>query len=624
MLPSVFVFSTSVKEVSSKKNKMSNDDSNARVLFRTRTAQHLAKVVNVDKTTPLEDVTLLPANAPERAVYEIMKQRQYADIIVRNGSVVYLVKLTLQKNGTFDSRDAYDRMRSAFAVVKNSVPGCQRVRALFVTKFNVHVRQALDFDGAVACLVDCDGFSDKAFMTKVNDFLFEDSDEAAQNTETREEFRTRTAQQLATVVNVDKTTQLKDAFSLPSVGPDVAVYENLKQRQYADIIVRKGTVVYLVKLTLQKNGTFDSRDAYRRMQDEFENVKESLNCDRVRVFFVSKFHVNVRVPADFEGEVFRLTKDQIDQRFLNLTAEYFDEQADAGRRGQLIGALPTGNCYKFTLSDKPDYSCKHVIDLSRVSNRATLVEEIKLLTNFNDDNFLKYVSVDEETSADVVSVFTEYLDVVPISEYISERVASGTAATEVVTDLIKKLVTALECAHSKEVVLGDLQSCMIGVTADGKVKIDRGDWRRHLTDASKGSLSKMTQSRRVAPEATATLGSRTKSANIWNLGAIVYDMVFPDPDREGVAEEDESVSVAIERHQRSTATLDQTIAEFLNKCLEPNPTLRPDAQALNKFLTLPPNPNPKNPPFVPFPFRRPKPAPEGNKDQKSTETIAKS
>ncbi|XP_023735065.1 mitogen-activated protein kinase kinase kinase NPK1 [Lactuca sativa] len=263
------------------------------------------------------------------------------------------------------------------------------------------------------------------------------------------------------------------------------------------------------------------------------------------------------------------------------------------RKGELIGCGAFGRVYMGMNLDSGELLA--VKQVSVVVNTASkdktqahireLEEEVKLLKNLSHPNIVRYLGTAREEES--LNIFLEFVPGGSISSLLGKF---GSFPESVIRMYTKQLLLGLEYLHKNGIMHRDIKGANILVDNKGRIKLaDFGASKKVVELATMtGAKSMKGTPYWMAPEVILQTG-HSFSADIWSVGCTVIEMATGKPPWSQQYQE-----VAALFHIGTTKAhppipdhLSAEAKDFLLKCLQKEPNLRPDASELlqHPFVT---------------------------------------
>ncbi|XP_076932452.1 mitogen-activated protein kinase kinase kinase NPK1-like [Bidens hawaiensis] len=263
------------------------------------------------------------------------------------------------------------------------------------------------------------------------------------------------------------------------------------------------------------------------------------------------------------------------------------------RKGELIGCGAFGRVYMGMNLDSGELLA--VKQVSVVVNTASkdktqahireLEEEVKLLKNLSHPNIVRYLGTAREEES--LNIFLEFVPGGSISSLLGKF---GSFPESVIRMYTKQILLGLEYLHKNGIMHRDIKGANILVDNKGQIKLaDFGASKKVVELATMtGAKSMKGTPYWMAPEVILQTG-HSFSADIWSVGCTVIEMATGKPPWSQQYQE-----VAALFHIGTTKAhppipdhLSSEAKEFLLKCLQKEPDLRPNASELlqHPFVT---------------------------------------
>ncbi|KAK8704935.1 hypothetical protein V6N13_048547 [Hibiscus sabdariffa] len=262
------------------------------------------------------------------------------------------------------------------------------------------------------------------------------------------------------------------------------------------------------------------------------------------------------------------------------------------RKGELIGCGAFGRVYMGMNLDSGELlAVKQVSIAANASKEKTqaqireLEEEVKLLQNLSHPNIVRYLGTARED--DSLNILLEFVPGGSISSLLGKF---GSFPESVIRMYTKQLLLGLEYLHKNRIVHRDIKGANILVDNKGCIKLaDFGASKKVVELATiNGAKSMKGTPYWMAPEVILQTG-HSFSADIWSVGCTIIEMATGKPPWSQQYQE-----VAALFHIGTTKShppipehLSVEAKDFLLKCLQKEPELRPTASELlqHTFVT---------------------------------------
>ncbi|KAA8527568.1 hypothetical protein F0562_034717 [Nyssa sinensis] len=307
-----------------------------------------------------------------------------------------------------------------------------------------------------------------------------------------------------------------------------------------------------------------------------EKVGSSIRKSRIGIFSKPPLRA---LPPIAKADVIKSTKD--------------DAPPIRWRKGELIGCGAFGRVYMGMNLDSGELlAVKQVsIAASSASKEKTqahireLEEEVKLLKNLSHPNIVRYLGTAREDES--LNILLEFVPGGSISSLLGKF---GSFPESVIRMYTKQLLLGLEYLHRNEIMHRDIKGANILVDNKGCIKLaDFGASKKVVELATiTGAKSMKGTPYWMAPEVILQTGHKF-SADIWSVGCTVIEMATGKPPWSQQYQE-----VAALFHIGTTKShppipdhLSVEAKDFLLKCLQKEPNLRPGASDLlqHPFVT---------------------------------------
>ncbi|KAJ8755645.1 hypothetical protein K2173_022240 [Erythroxylum novogranatense] len=256
------------------------------------------------------------------------------------------------------------------------------------------------------------------------------------------------------------------------------------------------------------------------------------------------------------------------------------------RKGELIGCGAFGHVYMGMNLDSGELLA--VKQVSIAANGASreraqshikeLEEEVKLLQNLSHPNIVRYLGTvrEEET----LNILLEFVPGGSISSLLSKF---GPFPEAVVRTYTTQLLLGLEYLHKNGIMHRDIKGANILVDNKGCIKLaDFGASKQVVELATvSGAKSMKGTPYWMAPEVILQTG-HSFSADIWSVGCTVIEMATGKPPWSQQYQEVAALFYigSTKSHPEIPDHLSAEAKDFLLKCLQKEPNMRPDASKL--------------------------------------------
>lgn len=268
-------------------------------------------------------------------------------------------------------------------------------------------------------------------------------------------------------------------------------------------------------------------------------------------------------------------------------------QAIRWRKGELIGCGAYGRVYMGMNLDSGELlAIKQVLIAANSSSKANaqnqiqeLEEEVKLLRNLSHPNIVRYLGTARED--DALNILLEF---VPGGSIASLLGKFGSFTEPVIRMYTKQLLQGLEYLHNNGIMHRDIKGANILVDNKGCIKLaDFGASKKVVELVTiTGAKSMKGTPYWMAPEVILQTG-HSLPADIWSVGCTVIEMATGKPPW---SEQFQEVAALFhigttKSHPPIPEHISPPAKDFLLKCLEKEPNLRPTATQLlqHPFLT---------------------------------------
>ncbi|OIW17500.1 hypothetical protein TanjilG_22612 [Lupinus angustifolius] len=264
------------------------------------------------------------------------------------------------------------------------------------------------------------------------------------------------------------------------------------------------------------------------------------------------------------------------------------------RKGELIGCGAFGHVYVGMNLDSGELlAVKQVLIAASSASKEKakahikeLEEEVKLLKDLSHPNIVRYLgTVREEESLNIL------LEFVPGGSISSLLGKFGAFPEAVIRTYTKQILVGLEYLHKNGIIHRDIKGANILVDNKGCIKLaDFGASKQVVELATiSGAKSMKGTPYWMAPEVILQTG-HSFSADIWSVGCTVIEMVTGKPPWSQQYQQEVAALFHIgttKAHPPIPDHLSAGAKDFLIKCLEKEPDLRPSASELlqHPFVT---------------------------------------
>ncbi|ESQ35976.1 hypothetical protein EUTSA_v10006999mg [Eutrema salsugineum] len=263
------------------------------------------------------------------------------------------------------------------------------------------------------------------------------------------------------------------------------------------------------------------------------------------------------------------------------------------RKGQLIGRGAFGTVYMGMNLDSGELlAVKQVLIAANCASKEKtqahiqeLEEEVKLLKNLSHPNIVRYLGTVRED--DTLNILLEFVPGGSISSLLEKF---GPFPESVVRTYTKQLLFGLEYLHNHAIMHRDIKGANILVDNKGCIKLADFGASKQVAELAtiSGAKSMKGTPYWMAPEVILQTG-HSFSADIWSVGCTVIEMVTGKAPWSQQYKEVAAIFFigTTKSHPPIPDTLTSDAKDFLLKCLQEEPNLRPTASELLKhpFVT---------------------------------------
>ncbi|XP_019094884.1 PREDICTED: mitogen-activated protein kinase kinase kinase ANP1 [Camelina sativa] len=263
------------------------------------------------------------------------------------------------------------------------------------------------------------------------------------------------------------------------------------------------------------------------------------------------------------------------------------------RKGQLIGRGAFGTVYMGMNLDSGELlAVKQVLIAANCASKEKtqahiqeLEEEVKLLKNLSHPNIVRYLGTVRED--DTLNILLEFVPGGSISSLLEKF---GPFPESVVRTYTRQLLLGLEYLHNHAIMHRDIKGANILVDNKGCIKLADFGASKQVAELATitGAKSMKGTPYWMAPEVILQTG-HSFSADIWSVGCTVIEMVTGKAPWSQQYKEVAAIFFigTTKSHPPIPDTLSSDAKDFLLKCLQEVPNLRPTASELLKhpFVT---------------------------------------
>ncbi|KAL4188150.1 hypothetical protein AMTRI_Chr09g42630 [Amborella trichopoda] len=256
------------------------------------------------------------------------------------------------------------------------------------------------------------------------------------------------------------------------------------------------------------------------------------------------------------------------------------------RKGELIGCGAYGRVYMGMNLDSGELlAVKQVLIAANGGSKERaqahireLEEEVKLLRNLSHQNIVRYLGTDREEEA--LNILLEFVPGGSISSLLGKL---GSFPETVIRKYTKQLLQGLEYLHKNGIIHRDIKGANILVDNKGCIKLaDFGASKKVVELATvSGAKSMKGTPYWMAPEVICQTG-HSFSADIWSVGCTVIEMATGKPPWSQQYQEVAALFIigSTKSHPPIPEHLSEEAKDFLLKCLQEEPNVRPTASEL--------------------------------------------
>ncbi|CAE5956930.1 unnamed protein product [Arabidopsis arenosa] len=258
------------------------------------------------------------------------------------------------------------------------------------------------------------------------------------------------------------------------------------------------------------------------------------------------------------------------------------------RKGQLIGRGAFGTVYMGMNLDSGELlAVKQVLIAANFASKEKtqahiqeLEEEVKLLKNLSHPNIVRYLGTVRED--DTLNILLEFVPGGSISSLLEKF---GPFPESVVRTYTRQLLLGLEYLHNHAIMHRDIKGANILVDNKGCIKLADFGASKQVAELATmtGAKSMKGTPYWMAPEVILQTG-HSFSADIWSVGCTVIEMVTGKAPWSQQYKEVAAIFFigTTKSHPPIPDTLSSDAKDFLLKCLQEVPNLRPTASELLK------------------------------------------
>ncbi|KAJ6683305.1 hypothetical protein OIU85_007031 [Salix viminalis] len=244
-------------------------------------------------------------------------------------------------------------------------------------------------------------------------------------------------------------------------------------------------------------------------------------------------------------------------------------------RGEVIGTGSFGSVYRCSNEDGSFFAAKGV-SLNEHRHLCHLENEISILKRLDHPNIIQYYGT--ERGGEMLYIFLELVS----HGTLKQAYENFCFKQPQVSNYTRQLLQGLRYLHSCKVVHGDVKCANILITEPGRIKLADFGLSKSMEDHSESSELGLGSPLWMAPEVDKLnrVGYGFAS-DIWSLGCTVTELStrkYPQYN----ARDRVSLARAIRSGEGPVvpANLSDTLKDFINQCLQPDPNQRPTADYL--------------------------------------------
>jgi len=253
------------------------------------------------------------------------------------------------------------------------------------------------------------------------------------------------------------------------------------------------------------------------------------------------------------------------------------------RKGDILGSGSYAAVYMGLNLDTGELMAVKQVALGRGTDNEkneleALQQEISLFEKLQHANIVRYYGSQLDHQQSTLNIFLEYVPGGSITKLIKKFGALG---ENIVSNYTKQVLQGLEYLHECNIIHRDIKGGNLLVTQTGQVKLADFGCSRYIEKAQNGAVTSFKGTiNYMAPEVVRQEGYG-KKADIWSLGCTLLEMLTGLPP---FADLDAACAVYLIGSSTEPPPFPTTVSpdcrDFLTLCLQRDPNLRPDANAL--------------------------------------------